>query len=202
MKHDLEALAARIRTLTGGEPRSWRRIEHGYTAALRYLVGKVPADFPSLADDAHEFHGWREIGADPAGFLSLGFASAAWLSRALPRLIEAEQAIRLDGDALVHMDIRSDNLCFHGDRTLLVDWNWARRGNPAYDRIGWLHPCTWKAGRRPGVHARGTGDHHGNRRILRGWRVSAAAGPSVRPGDPETAAPAARLGVALGGACA
>jgi Ser/Thr protein kinase RdoA (MazF antagonist) len=67
----------------------------------------------------------------------------------LATLINAERTIRLDGDALVHMDVRSDNLCFHGERTLLVDWNWARRGNPAFDRIAWLPSLHMEGGPPP-----------------------------------------------------
>lgn len=231
MTQDLEALAHRVRRLTGRDPRSWRAVHHGYTSAVRYVVGfadgssafvkaaadgrtaawlrmeqrvydrveadfvprriawedgdlplmlledlsggvwtfswspddiartralldrlaatVLPADFPPLGDDADEFQGWQSVAGDPAGFLSHGLASAGWLSRALPVLVKAEQSIRLDGTALVHMDVRSDNLCFHGERTLLVDWNWARRGNPAYDQVFWLPTVHMEGGPPP-----------------------------------------------------
>ncbi len=117
---------------------------------LERLAGTIlPADFPRIEDDADEFRGWQSVAADPAGFLSLELASAGWLSAALPALLQAERAIRLDGTAFVHMDVRSDNLCFHGERTLLVAWNWARRGNPAFDQVFWLPTVHMEGGRAP-----------------------------------------------------
>jgi aminoglycoside phosphotransferase (APT) family kinase protein len=41
--------------------------------------------------------------------------------------------VPLAGAALVHGDVRSDNVCFVGDRTVLVDWAGARRGHPQHD---------------------------------------------------------------------
>ncbi len=39
---------------------------------------------------------------------------------------------------MVHNDIRSDNLCFRDGQAILVDWNWARIGNPLFDVAAWL----------------------------------------------------------------
>jgi aminoglycoside phosphotransferase (APT) family kinase protein len=36
------------------------------------------------------------------------------------------------------MDVRNDNLCFSGDRVVLVDWNLAARANPLLDVAAWL----------------------------------------------------------------
>jgi thiamine kinase-like enzyme len=46
---------------------------------------------------------------------------------------------------LLHFDVRSDNVCFAGDRAVLVDWNWAAIGNPVMD----------VAARLPSLHAEG-----------------------------------------------
>jgi Ser/Thr protein kinase RdoA (MazF antagonist) len=51
----------------------------------------------------------------------------------------------LDGPSLVHLDVRSDNVGFAGDRAVIVDWNWAHRGNPTVDIAVWL----------PSLHAEG-----------------------------------------------
>ncbi len=91
----------------------------------------LPDDLPSLAADA--FGGWREVAENRAPFLALQLCSEDWLSLALPALIEAESAFVLEGDDLVHCDVRSDNLCLLGERVLLVDWNLARRGNSVLD---------------------------------------------------------------------
>jgi thiamine kinase-like enzyme len=39
----------------------------------------------------------------------------------------------LAGKDLLHIDLRSDNICFAGDRTLLIDWNLACHGNGLLD---------------------------------------------------------------------
>jgi hypothetical protein len=99
---------------------------------------EMPETFRALANYPEPFNGWHEIALDPTTFLRSGWASAGWLKTALPALVEAEQAADLSGNALVHTDFRSDNIFFHGDRTLLIDWNWACRGNPKFDFISWL----------------------------------------------------------------
>ncbi len=105
----------------------------------------VPDDFPPLTRMARALKGWQKVAADPTGFLRLGLVSADWLASALPSLIAAEGQAKLDGESLVHLDTRSDNICFYGDRTLLIDWNWASKGNPKADVMFWL----------PSVHAEG-----------------------------------------------
>lgn len=81
---------------------------------------------------------WREVQDDPAPFLSLGLCSRTWLDAALPSLIAVAQRVDLRGDDLVHFDVRSDNICFDGDRVLLIDWNFAARGNAELDIASWL----------------------------------------------------------------
>ncbi len=55
----------------------------------------------------------------------------------------------MDGDALVHLDVRSDNLCFVGDRVVLIDWNLACRGNPRVDVAAWLPSLADEGGPDP-----------------------------------------------------
>jgi Phosphotransferase enzyme family len=104
-----------------------------------------PAALPSASQSQFDLNGWPEITADPGPFLDLGMCSAAWLERALPALYEAARRADLGGDSLLHMDVRSDNLCVIGDRAILIDWNWACRGNAAFDLAAWL----------PSLHAEG-----------------------------------------------
>jgi hypothetical protein len=105
----------------------------------------VPAWLPSLEEKRGDFSGWRRVAEDPQPFLSLGFCSRQWLDRALPTLLAAESAAVLDGPSLVHLDVWSDNVCFMGGRAVVVDWNWACRGNPTVDIARWL----------PSLHAEG-----------------------------------------------
>lgn len=88
---------------------------------------------PELESDRGRFAGWLHVERDPAPFLALGLCSEAWLEAALPSLLMAQDLALLGGTELVHGDLRSDNLCFTGERVVLVDWNAARRGNGAYD---------------------------------------------------------------------
>ena len=106
-----------------------------------------PTALGRLADDPH--WSWRDVEREPAPFLGLGLCSAAWLDEALPALLRASDPSRLDGDALLHLDVRSDNLCIRDGRVLLVDWNWACVGNPAVDVAFWLPSLTLEGGPEP-----------------------------------------------------
>jgi hypothetical protein len=81
---------------------------------------------------------WIHVAEDPGPFVAMGFCSSPWLDRALPTLLEAEARAVLAGSELLHLDVRSDNICFAGERTLLVDWNLAAVGNPALDVVAWI----------------------------------------------------------------
>jgi hypothetical protein len=104
-----------------------------------------PPGLDSLTSLRDYLTNWPVVAEDPTSFLSLGLCSVPWLERALPELIAAEGSFVLAGDALVHFDVRSDNICFAGKRTLLVDWNGAVVGNPVIDLAAWL----------PSLHAEG-----------------------------------------------
>jgi Ser/Thr protein kinase RdoA (MazF antagonist) len=88
---------------------------------------------------------WRTVAANPGSFLALGLCSTVWLESALPTLTEAAGEAPLAGNALVHLDVRSDNLCFRDGRAVLVDWNHASIANPELDVAFWL----------PSLHAEG-----------------------------------------------
>jgi len=105
----------------------------------------MPNDFPSLENYPKRLKCWREIERSAPSFLQLGLVTEGWLKYALPMLIDAESRARLSGSALVHSDVRSDNICFHAERTVLVDWAWACRGNATFDLVSWL----------PSLHAEG-----------------------------------------------
>ena len=89
--------------------------------------------------------GWEVVAANPAPFLSLGVCTVEWLERALPGDPGAVSS-GVDGDDLVHLDVRSDNVCFVGDRALLVDWNLAGVGNGLFDVAFWLPSLAFEGG--------------------------------------------------------
>ena len=77
---------------------------------------------------------WRESEKDADPFLALGLCSERWFKQALPVLIEVEASFDVAGEVMVHDDVRSDNLCFIGERMVLVDWSQALRGHPDHDK--------------------------------------------------------------------
>jgi aminoglycoside phosphotransferase (APT) family kinase protein len=119
-------------------------------ATLRQVAAATaPAALPSLETRRRILSGWAVVARAPAAFLGLKLCSSAWLSRAVGALAAAEAEARLAGDDLVHLDVRSDNLCFLGERVVLVDWNWACRGNGAVDVAAWLPSLHLEGGPPP-----------------------------------------------------
>ena len=105
-----------------------------------------PPDLPTFERHHVQFRSvWQRIQADPEPFLSLGLCGRAWLDAAAPDLAAAADAAVLEGDTLVHMDVRSNDLCLHGGAAVLIDWNWACVGSPMFDLAWWL----------PSLHAEG-----------------------------------------------
>jgi hypothetical protein len=101
-------------------------------------------ELPRLVES--DMAGWRDVAADPEPFLRLGLAGAAWLERSLPVLVEASDVSLIDGDATVHCDVRSDNLCLRDGHAVLLDWNHARIGNAAFDIAFWLPSLVLEGG--------------------------------------------------------
>ena len=131
-------------------PPPWSRARVDAVLATLTAIAATPAlDLVSYETFREEFSGWSLVAADPQRFLSLGLTKRSWLDHALPALIDAERRAVLDGDAFLHNDVRSDNLCFAGERVLLVDWNWASRGNPKVDIAAWLPSLAMEGGPAP-----------------------------------------------------
>ena len=122
-------------------------------AAVRDAARAMNAARTSLRPYA-EVHGWREPGwrslaEDPAPFLSLGLATERWLTRSLPTLVVAEAACSTQGEAATHWDLRSDNICFVGERAIFIDWGEACLSNPKLDLGGWLPSLAYEGGPLP-----------------------------------------------------
>lgn len=106
-----------------------------------------PPNLPSLAASRGSYASWRLVAVDPTPFLSLGLCSARWIEEALPILLEADDDAPLDGGELLHLDVRSDNLCLGlpNRPAILIDWNHSCRGNAEFDPIGWA-PSLYRQG--------------------------------------------------------
>jgi Phosphotransferase enzyme family len=75
--------------------------------------------------------------------------SEPWLASNLTALRQAAGRATLAGGSVVHLDVRSDNLCFRDGRALIVDWNWMSLGNPAFDAQFWLPSLVLEGGVPP-----------------------------------------------------
>lgn len=127
-------------------PWSRERID-AVLACLEQVASTPPPDGLPMASDDHLGlrEGWGEIERDPEPFLRLRLCSKGWLFDALAALLAAARSAPLEGSALLHFDVRSDNVCFRDGRALLIDWSWTSVGNPWIDVAGWL----------PSLHAEG-----------------------------------------------
>jgi aminoglycoside phosphotransferase (APT) family kinase protein len=129
-------VALRLEQVPGRPPSSpWQPAE--LAAALRALdrLADVPA-MPGLptayAVLADEFTGWRSLADDPPADL------APWQITHLDDLVGLEVAWppAADGDRLLHLDVRGDNMLVRPDgEVVLVDWPWAAAGNPVLDVV-------------------------------------------------------------------
>ena len=121
-------------------PPPWTRghIETVQRTLSQVAATPAPPGLDSLETVRDELSGWRRVADDPRPFLSLQLCSARWLEAALPALLAASDAAVLEGDALLHIDVRSDNLCLRNEQAALIDWNHAARGNALVDVVGWL----------------------------------------------------------------
>jgi hypothetical protein len=182
-------------------PPPWRDgdVEAVKQALLELANTPVPDGIEPLprADLAHE---WREVERDPDPFLSTGLASRAWLHENLPVLREAAERAPFEGDDLLHLDVRSDNLAFLDGRAVLFDWNWACVGNAMLDVVAWAPSLFHEGGPAPEELVSGPGIAELAAALAGLWAARVGlppppTGPRVREGQRR------QLGVALPWAC-
>jgi Phosphotransferase enzyme family len=132
-------------------PPPWRDgdVEAALAALETVAATPPPPGLRALEEMRGRLNGWELVTEDPEPLLTTGLCSRDWLDSALPALREAAAGSDLTGGALVHFDVRSDNLCFHDGRVLLVDWNLACVGNPLVDIVGWLPSLRVEGGPEP-----------------------------------------------------
>jgi hypothetical protein len=150
--HDEAETLLVLEDLSGADwPPPWSRARiDAVLGALGELHATEPPEGIEPLDAAREaVTGWGRVAADPEPLLASALCSRAWLEDALPTLLEAAAAARLEGDELLHFDVRSDNLCFVGGRAVLVDWNLASKGNGDFDVAFWLPSLRLEGGPDP-----------------------------------------------------
>jgi hypothetical protein len=135
-----------LEDLSGAEwPPPWTDGRVGAVLAALNEIRATPPPADLVARDVDAAADWRAVAVRPEPFLALQLCSHPWLRTALPVLTAAAAVAPLAGEALVHMDVRSDNLCFRDGRAVVIDWNHATIANPDLDVAFWL----------PSLHAEG-----------------------------------------------
>ena len=134
----------------GAWPPPWRDEQIAVALAHIQALHASSANLPTYADrhGARE-PGWSAVAAAPEAFLGLGLVTADWLAHALPALVEAESACVMEGDAVAHWDLRSDNMAFVDGRMKLIDWSEACLSNPEVDLGAWLPSLCFEGGPQP-----------------------------------------------------
>jgi hypothetical protein len=120
-------------------------------ASLENMHATTVSSPPFEVGHSQMLRGWHQVEMNPNPFLNLELASANWLEKALPILVDGETHVDLIGSSLTHFDIRSDNICLVNDRAVLIDWNFARIGNPKLDLGFWLPSLHAEGGPQPEV---------------------------------------------------
>jgi aminoglycoside phosphotransferase (APT) family kinase protein len=103
----------------------------------------APADLPAFHEHFEDlFSRWKSLADDPerAERMSTLGDAGAWALANLDRLMqwEVEGIEASAGDALVHGDLRADNILLSADGVVIVDWPWATRGAPWLDIAAYL----------------------------------------------------------------
>lgn len=96
-------------------PPPWDRSKiDAVLACVDAVATTPPPDGLPTTDDTHlELReGWDEVGRDLTAVLGLGVCGPEWLKAHLLTLREAAHTAPLAGEALLHLDVRSDNVCF------------------------------------------------------------------------------------------
>ncbi len=146
----------------------WRHDE--LDSCLDALSAMAAAGVPASLDwletyaeaSAIDFHDWERLTSEPSPDLD------PWAVSHLSALAElaGSAPAATHGDALVHDDVRADNLLLADQSVLIVDWPHATRGAPWIDTVQLL------------VNARLYGGHDPER-LLAGSPVSAEADPAA-----------------------
>jgi aminoglycoside phosphotransferase (APT) family kinase protein len=142
---------------------------HELVAALTPSPIETPAAGPMLGDGINS---WHLLRADPLPGLD------AWSRRHLDALValESEVVTAVEGETLLHLDIRADNVLLTDERVYFVDWPHAHVG------VAWLDAVCFA----PSVAMQGGADPD---EVLARW-----PGGAVAAGDAVNAAVASIAG--------
>jgi len=155
------------------------RVDAVLEGLARVADAKVSPEIPRVGAGQFDREGWPEVASHREAFLALGLCDEPWLEACLPALTEIAHTAPLEGDRLLHMDVRSDNLCLTTDGARLVDWNFACRGNPRFDVASWLPSLEAEGGPPPETVVPPAPDMAAFASMLAGYFGSHAARPAI-----------------------
>jgi hypothetical protein len=119
---------------------------------LATALTPAPIDVPSVSSRLPSLgSGWARLAkARETEAMHLGDLGS-WAARHLDDLAAAESgwAAGVAGDALVHADIRADNILLTDDSVVFVDWPWACRAASWFDLIAMLPSVAMQGGPPP-----------------------------------------------------
>ena len=97
---------------------------------------------------AESVNGWRRLAEGPASNLD---SLDRWSRRNLDRLVELESQSpeAVDGDTLLHLDVRADNMLLAEDKVWLFDWANACVGASWVDAVGFAPSVAMQGGSPP-----------------------------------------------------
>ena len=132
----------------GHWPPPWRDgdIERVLETMKLVAATKVPSlpTFGARWGDAVDM--WTHVDVDAVAALGFDRADVEALTKAG---LGIEATASFAGEALVHLDLRSDNMCLLEGRVALVDWNNACRGQEGFDVAGWAPSLALEGGPKP-----------------------------------------------------
>jgi aminoglycoside phosphotransferase len=127
-------------------PDELARVVEAMAGLADRLTPSPIAGRPIAVLDEKGFRGFRTLAADPASAAPLGPGVHDRLDALAA--IEATWTAAADGDALVHGDLRADNILMTADGVVFVDWPHARIGAPWLDLL-FLLPSAAATGTDP-----------------------------------------------------
>ncbi len=157
-------------------PWSAKRIESVITTLKSVHSLPSPNELPRLAEAKPFTHAWKEIAASPHAALAKNVIDQSWWAQHGATLAALDGAGILSGQALLHFDVRSDNMRFRTDRCLLFDWNWACVGNPRADSAAWLASLVMEGGALPEAVVRASRDEI---LLFMGFLLHSATQPTI-----------------------
>lgn len=137
----------RLERMRGREVVEVRPASGGFTTAIRVIVSYRDGEraFLKTAVD-EETARWLHREVD----MYRALEGASFIPQLLDAWQDEQEGVRLDAGQLLHLDVRSDNMCFVPRRGLvLVDWNWAATGEGRLDVGFWLPSLRLEGGPWP-----------------------------------------------------